>query len=188
MPPKFRFTRQEVIDAALAVTCESGLSSLTARTLAARLGASSKTIFGLFENMEEVQSEVRRAAGELYRTYIREDTASGRYPPYKASGMAYIRFARERRELFRLLFMCDRTDEDVSRPTKELTDAVAVLRQATGLGEEDALRFHLETWIFVHGIATMIATGYLNWDEALVSRMLTDEFEGLKSRYCKGGK
>ena len=41
----------------------------------------------------------------MYRQYIAEDMSSGEYPPYKASGMAYIRFADEERELFRLLFM-----------------------------------------------------------------------------------
>lgn len=30
---------------------------------------------------------------------------SGEYPPYKASGMAYIDFARREKHLFRLLFM-----------------------------------------------------------------------------------
>ena len=38
--------------------------------------------------------------------------SAGQYPPYKASGMAYIRFAREQRELFKLLFMRDRTNEE----------------------------------------------------------------------------
>ena len=77
---------------------------MTARALATELGCSVKPIFGLFKNMEEVQQEVLIAANLLYQNYLQEDMAKGKYPPYKASGMAYIRFAKEERELFRLLF------------------------------------------------------------------------------------
>ena len=33
--------------------------------------------------------------------------STGKYLPYKANGMVYIRFAREEKELFKLLFMYD---------------------------------------------------------------------------------
>ena len=54
MPPKFKFTRDEMTNAALNVTRKNGISGLTARALAAELGCSVKPIFGLFKNMEEV--------------------------------------------------------------------------------------------------------------------------------------
>ena len=46
MPPKVRFTREEIIRAALDITRESGPEALTARSLAARLDCSAKPIFG----------------------------------------------------------------------------------------------------------------------------------------------
>ena len=45
--------------------------------------------------------------------------------------------------------------------------------------------FHLEMWLYVHGIATMIATSYLNWDEAMVSQSLSDAYLGMRSRYME---
>ena len=45
--------------------------------------------------------------------------------------------------------------------------------------------FHLEMWVCVHGIATMMATSYLNIEEELVSRMLSDYDLGLKNRFPK---
>lgn len=54
-----------------------------------------------------------------------------------------------------------------------------------GIDVDDARMFHLEMWVYVHGIATMIATGYLNWEVETVSRMLTDAYMGLKERYAK---
>lgn len=185
MPPKFKFTRTEVINAALDLTREHGTDGLTARALAARLGCSAKPIFGLFENMEEVQREVLSAADALYQCYLREDMAAGTYPPYKASGVAYIRFAKEERELFRLLFMRDRSGESASNDRESLKPLLNLIRQNTGLNEEDAYLFHVEMWIFVHGIATMIATSYLDWDMESISRVLTDEYAGLQYRFCK---
>ena len=62
MPPKSKFTREEVIAAALELVSEKGMSALTSRDLGARLGSSARPIFTLFSSMEEVQEEVKKAA------------------------------------------------------------------------------------------------------------------------------
>lgn len=183
MPPKFKFTREEIIKAALDLTRERGIASVTARALGAKLDSSPKPVFGLFQNMEEVQREVLAAADKLYQAYLQEDMCGGKYPPYKASGMAYIRFAREERELFKLLFMRDRSQEE-KQEGEEIKEFIELIEQDTGLSEESACLFHLEMWIFVHGIATMIATSYLDWEMEFVSKVLTDGYMGLKYRYC----
>mgnify|MGYP004526316109 CR=1 FL=1 len=184
MPPKVRFSREEIIAAALDIVREGGMTALTARSLAARLGSSAKPVFGLFENMQEVQTEVMLAANTEYQSFLRTEMMRGIYKPYKASGMAYIAFARKEKELFRLLFMRDRTAERIETEDASLNDIIEIISRNTGLSEEDARLFHLEMWIFVHGIATMIVTNYLDWEEEHVSRALTDAYEGLKTRWC----
>lgn len=106
--------------------------------------------------MEEVQGEVILAANRLYQRYLEEDMAAGKYPPYKAGGMAYIRFAKEERELFRLLFMRDRSREavDTEAEREALSPILEIIRKNTGLSEEEAYLFHIEMWIYVHGIGT----------------------------------
>lgn len=182
MPPKCRFTREQIIQAALELTAEKGIGALTARSLAQRLDSSAKPIFGLFTNMEEVQQEVLKAANLRYQEYLRQDMSAGRYPPYKASGMAYIRFAREQKELFKLLFMRDRTHEEKAAGD-ELEALLGLIQKNMGLSRDDAYRFHLEMWIYVHGIATMIATAYLEWDMDFISAALTDAYQGLRLRF-----
>lgn len=182
MPPKCRFTREQIIQVALELTAEKGIGALTARSLAQRLGSSAKPIFGLFTNMEEVQQEVLKAADQRYQAYLQEDMSAGQYPPYKASGMAYIRFAKEEKELFRLLFMRDRTGETLQED-RNIDGIMELIRQNTGMDEEHARLFHIEMWIYVHGIATMCATSYLDWDKDMISRMLTDAYEGMRLRY-----
>ena len=53
------------------------------------------------------------------------------------------------------------------------------------LSEDDAYLFHLEMWIFVHGIAVMTATSYLEWDMDKVSEVLSDAYMGLKYRFSE---
>lgn len=99
--------------------------------------------------------------------------------------MAYIRFAKEEKELFKLLFMRDRSGERVGENKEEIRPLLKLIRQNLGLSEEDAYFFHLEMWIYVHGIATMLATSYLELDEEFISRVMTDGYEGMKARYGK---
>lgn len=186
MPRKFMFTREEILAAALDLAREQGIAAVTARRLGEKLGSSSKPVFSLFENMEDVLSAVMEAADGLYQNYLKEDMARGKYPPYKASGMAYIRFAKEEKELFKLLFMRDRSQESIEEKG-ENKPLIELVQQDLGISEEDARLFHLEMWIYVHGMATMLATSYLELDEGLISRVLTDGYEGMKVRYIGGG-
>lgn len=185
MPPRFKFTKDEITNAALKVTRKEGMSGLTARALAAELGCSVKPIFGLFKNMEEVQQEVIKSANSLYQSYLKEDMEKGLYPPYKSSGMAYVRFAREEKELFKLLFMRDRSHEAAEENMDELMPILQIIQEKTGMSEKEAYAFHIEIWIFVHGMATMIATNYLNLDESYISKVLTDAYEGIIYRFKK---
>ena len=55
MPPNPRFTEKEIVDVALGLVSEKGITALTARELGQYLGSSTRPIFTVFENMEEVQ-------------------------------------------------------------------------------------------------------------------------------------
>ena len=184
MPPKCRFSRSEIVEAALSIARTEGASAVTARAVAARLHASPKVIFGLFSGMEELQRELLSAANAVYQSYLEQDIAKGEYPPYKASGMSYIRFAMEEKELFRLLFMRDRSREEQPKNAEEVRPLIEMIRKNTGLSEEKAWLFHLELWMYVHGIATTLVTSYADWDLSLISQTLTDVYQGLKYRHC----
>lgn len=185
MPPKSKFSKEEILAAAVGLTRRQGIEALTARALAQELGTSPKPIFGWFSSMAEIHGKVMEAAEGLYQQYLREDMAAGVYPPYKASGMAYIRFAREERELFKLLFMRDRTGESIGEDRESIRPLLDLLMKNLGISEDTAYLLHLELWVYVHGIATMIATGYLDWDLDFISRTLTDVYAGLKERFAR---
>ncbi len=183
MAPKYKFTKEQIIEKAVEIVRTNGMAGLTARALAGELGSSAKPIFGLFQNMEEVQTEVMNHAKALYASYIDNGMKGNKFPPYKASGMAYIQFAKEEKELFRLLFMRDRSGEKIVENREEIRPILDIIMQNLGLEEDRAFLFHMEQWIYVHGIATMVATSYLDWDMEFISQSLTDVYQGLKCRY-----
>ncbi len=183
MPRDFMFTKEEILTAALDLVREKGFEGVTARAMGVKLGTSHRPVFSYFDNMESLKSGIIEKANDVYQNYLKQDMSSGKYPLYKASGMAYIRFAREEKELFKLLFMRDRTNEDKTKNGEEVEMLAELLSKQLSITKENAMLFHLEMWTYVHGIGTMLATNYYDWSEDLASRTLTDMFEGLKHKY-----
>lgn len=183
MPPKIKITKEAIIHAAVEIVREHGADAVNARTVAARLNCSTQPVFTNFTAMEDLRLAVAVKANALYESYMQQEVDSGKYPVYKASGMAYIRFAKEEKELFKLLYMCERSG-DVIPEVLALTDKMeAILHKNTGLDSLNTKLFHLEMWACVHGIATMFVTGFLDLDWELVSKMLTDIYQGLRKQY-----
>lgn len=187
MPPKVKTTKEDIIEGALSLVRLGGAGAINARGIAAALGCSTQPIFSNFSSMEELEEEVTSAAYRLYLGFIEREITSGRYPDYKASGMAYIRFAAEERELFKLLFMCDREGKDIA-PTADFTAAVDMIMGANGVSREVATLIHLEMWACVHGIATMLATSFLSLEWPLISDILSDVYLGVREKHLSEGK
>lgn len=183
MPPKLKVTKEEIINAAVAIVRKDGAGAVNARTIASALNCSTQPLFSNFATMEELRLAVVEKADAMYHAYIQREIESGKYPDYKASGMAYIRFAKEERELFKLLYMRDRSGE-VLPPELEMDEQMEVIvHHNTGLRGADMKLFHLEMWAYVHGIAAMFATGFVDLDWELVSKMLTDAYRGFRKQY-----
>ena len=183
MPPRIKITKEDILSAALRMVQKHGADALNARALASFIGCSTQPIFSNFSTMEELKTELIHVSAQRYRAYLKEEFHLQRYPEYKSSGMAYIRFAREEKELFKFLFMRDRSSETVDCMEEDFSESVYFIQKQLGLTFEEASTFHMEMWVFVHGIATMLATSYLDLEYEIVSAMLTDTFLGLKMRY-----
>ena len=190
MPPKCKFTREEIIQAALDIAKNEGTASITARSLGAKLGSSSKPIFSVFENMEEVQAEVQKAAKALYAKYIQ--TGLQQELAFKGVGTQYILFAIKEPKLFQLLFMSEQPQkpsvEGVLPIIDENYDQI-LLSVQTGYGfrKKDAENLYRHLWIYTHGIAVLCATNMCSFTAEEISRMMTEVCRGLLKE-IKGGK
>lgn len=183
MPPKVRITREQILSTAVELVRTSGEETLNARSLAAALSCSTQPLFSNFATMDELRQAVIGEADLRCQEYIDREVQKGLYPPYKASGIAYIRFAKEEKQLFRLLYMRSRTKETIPQETELGHEMESLVSANTGLSGDRTRLFHLEMWAFVHGIASMLATDYLDLDWELISAMLTDAYQGLKKRF-----
>lgn len=181
MPAKKQITKEVILETALNMVREGGMGSLNVRRLASRCGCSTQPIYLSFSGIEELKRELSKRILAVYDQFMRNELSAGRYPEYKAIGMGYIDFARKERELFKFLFMRNRAGENGIGEDHFDEDAMAMMKNY-GLYEDKARRLHAEMWVFVHGIATMYATGYLDWEWETVSQMLTDVYTGLLAR------
>ena len=187
MPAKKLISRDEIITAAFEIVRKDGMEALNMRAVANKCNCSTQPIYLSFKGADELKAEVAQKGYGEFTKFIESEMASGKYPEYKSIGMGYIRFAAEEPELFKYLFM-RRRDGEATEYEKFSYDASAmVIMKNYGLYKSDAEVLHAEMWIFVHGIAAMIATGYQKWDGELISRMLTDAYKGFISQIKNGG-
>jgi len=185
MPPKIKVTKDEIINNAIEIVRKDGEQSINARTIATQLNCSTQPIFSNFATMDDLRLAVTQKADELYQSYIQREIASEQFPSYKASGMAYIRFAKEEKELFKALYMRQRREDTSYEALHFGAPMEQLVEENTGLSGDRMKLFHLEMWAYVHGIAVMFATGFLDLEWELVSQMLTDAYQGLKKQYEK---
>ena len=188
MPPKVKISKEKIIEAAISLIRNGGVEAVNARTLAAALGCSTQPIFSNFETMEALQNEVLARAHQIYMDFLKNEAERKQYPEYKAFGMAYIRFAKEEKELFKLLFMRSRKGKNLA-PTADFNESVQMIMQKNEIKcKEKAELIHLEIWSCVHGIATMFATSFLELDWEFISNMLTDVYLGITARHTAEAK
>ena len=182
MPPKVKVTKESIVKAAVALVRQNGVESLNARSIAAFLDCSTQPIFSNFQTMDDLQTATVDAAYARYLEFLDSEVKNGKYPAYKSFGMAYIRFAKEEKELFKLLFMQDRSNGELV-PTQDFEASVEMIMNANAISKEKAELMHLEMWSCVHGIGTMLATSFLSLDWELISNMITDVYQGLRTRF-----
>lgn len=182
MPPKCKFSRSEIVQAALDIARTEGVASITARALGAKLGSSSKPIFSVFENMEEVQAEVVKAAKALYAEYVQ--AGLDQELAFKGAGTQYIRFAINEPKLFQLLFMT----EQRQRPTvvnvlpvidENYPKILLSVQQSFDLQKDDAEKLYRHIWIYTHGIAVLCATNLCVFTSGEISGMMSEVFMSL---------
>lgn len=184
MPAKKQITKESILSAAVVILRKDGMDAINARRLATELGCSTQPIYLAFSGMEELKDAVEDKIRRIYEGYLKSETENVTCPPYKAYGMGYIRFSKEEREMFRYLFMRGRADnKSEDKADQTMTFVLPAIIKATGLDRDKALRIHAQLWIHVHGIATMLATGYYDWDMELISEFITECFQSLLHYY-----
>lgn len=180
MPPKVKYTKEQIVKAALEVVRRDGEGALTARGVAAYLGCSVAPIFSFFENMDELKSAVVAKAKRVYDLYIAEGLKESL--PFKGAGMQYIKFAKEQPNLFRLLFMSEYNEQNIDsymRLDGNNKEIISALCDSWHIDSATAKELHNNIFFFTHGIAVLCATHSCVLTEEEISQRLTAAFTAL---------
>ena len=182
MPPKPKFTKEEIVAAALELVSKDGIEALTARELSLYLGSSARPIFTVFNSMEEVAQAVREAAMEKYEEFV--SRALDYFPEFKKYGMQMVAFSKQEPKLFQLLFMTENNSaksfEDVFPILgKTAKTCIEIIERDYKLEPDMAMLLFEHAWIHSFGICVMCAMGTCRFTDDEISEMLSDNFMGM---------
>ena len=172
MAPKNKFTKEEMVAAALKVVRARGIGGLTAKTMADELGTSTRPIFTGFGSIKEVKQAVYAAAVRIYDDYtslgLQEEI------PFLGVGKQYIRFAREEPELYRLLFLTKAQGCSAAASIQHLQALVRpALMDIYHITTEEADLYFRNLWLVVHSLSTLIVTGDCPYSDQEIGQILT---------------
>ena len=185
MPPKVKFQKAEIAQAALRVARAKGIEAVTAREVAVELGVSTRPIFTYYETMDQLRRDVFALAKVQYQAYIERGLTEP--IPFQGAGRAYIRFAKEEPELYKLLFL--------TPPGATGGGAVESLKLSQNLVRESLMRiYHLDAhaadcyfrdlWLIAFAYATLIVTD----DCPFTDEQMSNVFAEVSLSICKAYK
>lgn len=188
MPPQVKITKEDILNVSIRIVREKGIDSLNARDLAKELGCSVHPIFRTYQSMDGLKAAVYKMTEEIYNHRMLselEHSDNG----FLNMGLAYVDFAKNEKNLFKLLFMSDVFREqslmDIVGNTEGDDEVIEMLCQSTGLGAMAAKELYAGIWLTTHGIASMFATNNCRFSDEEIKRLLNNSFMGLMLKLKK---
>ena len=157
-------TEQAIVEAGRDLLAEGGLDGLSMRAVAGRVGISATAIYNYFDNKQALVDRIVLSGWSRFESYLRDAVADrdrGSLERLYALGEAYIRFALENQEYFKVLFTMrsERQREIEELPAEGgyllLREAVEEAMDAGRLRRADVDLVALYLWTHVHGLVTL---------------------------------
>ena len=179
MPPKAKFTREEIISAALEVARSKGIEAVTAREVGSFLGTSSSPVFVAFKNMDELLNEVYNSAVKEYSDYIADSV--NYTPAFKQFGFRLIEFASTQPNLFKMIYKYRQGDKSYSKMIMSIPAAdfcVQTVMEQAQVDYENAKLIFEEVLLAGLGICYMIADNKCTFTEQDLNKYLGIAYRG----------
>ena len=185
MPPKKKYSRQQIVETAFKLAKRNGLESLTARKVADKLGSSVAPIYVSFEDIKDLKKAVAQKAFNISREMSKEEVTGDRFLDI---GIASLRFAKEYSKLFQELVL--KKNEYIKDYDQELGDGIIEEMsddpQLSDFTEKELRMLLLKMRVFQLGLSVMVANDILpeDFDEEtqieLLASMGTDVIIGTR--------
>ena len=174
MPPLRQYTKEIILNAAFEQLRKDGMESLSARSIAKQLGSSTQPVYSAYKTMNDLKQELRDKAREFNIAFLMKKGNTN--DAFLNIGMQYLRFMHHERQLFKLLYLNNPNSYD-SVFTPLPARLIEQMKQADYLSELDdkslsRLLFNMQ--VYTHGIATMIFSGLMQYDEDHVCELLSN--------------
>ena len=129
-----------------------------------------------------IMSAIEERAHEIYADYVYQGLQQEK--AFRGVGQAYIAFAMNEPQLFRLLFMRKLpNDMKLGKILPEIDDNYPLIAKSITdqypVSDDDAVALYRHLWIYSHGIATLCATSMCSFTEQEIGDMLTEVFKAL---------
>lgn len=182
MPPKPKYTKEEIVNAAYELTREKGIEAVVAREVGKRLNTSSSPVFTAWSSMDELKEEVWKLAKQKYQQYMADIFDYS--PAFKEFGMRCVGFAAQEPNLFRLIFLSKRDEHSpYVRFQQEFgsifTPLVEEIGKSFELPKAEAEDLLNQMIIFANGIASFVLTDTESFSKEAVSRHLSQVCIGI---------
>lgn len=176
--------KKEILEAAVEVLRQRGLTGLSVRAIAAQMRCSTQPIYDEFKDVKELKEELKEFAREKYRYLAARFRSAAGSKIYKSYGMAYLTFAREEPELFKYLYLSPRKPKEQVKEEVNYEQIIETMIIEYGFTRRAAEDFHTMMSLFCYSIGVMIATGYQSFSDSDLDYLLDKEFmillKGLK--------
>nr|WP_288651783.1 TetR/AcrR family transcriptional regulator [uncultured Faecalibacillus sp.] len=187
MSARKKIEKENIIDTCLKITRKEGIDALNARKVAKALGCSTQPLFYLYENMDEIKKEVLQEISKLFNQALLKSNYD--QPVYKDIGVNYIRFAKDEPEFFKIMFQSKMNKEmfDFIDLTGSSSQIFETISKQTGLSLENAKQFHLRMWLYVNGIASLVAHQTVEFNDEEIIELLKDQYVSMLLYEVKKG-
>src|SRR5262245_17179069 len=161
--------RADILNASLALMNEGGLGALSMREVARRAGVSHQAPYHYFADREAILAELAGDGfAQLYDYMVSAlGFAKDKVGRYRAIGEAYVRFALNNPELFKLMFRCEMCDlsryPEAKAKADKCFDVVVSVTGAKNTHDKNDpdLAPVIAAWSMAHGLATLMLEGKL---------------------------
>lgn len=178
MPPKNKFTKEQIINASIKLISQEGEQALSARNLAKSLNSSSKVIFGLFKNMDDLLESVYEEMLSNFYLKLGDALKDESKPGYLTVGLAYIRYAMDNTNIFKALIYSKR------KPRPQISGSYLdmifkIISEKSHVSIKEAEDIHLKYWIFMHGVVDLIINSNFKLSIEQIEEMLEENYNNL---------
>ena len=160
--------RAGILQASLALMNEGGLGALSMREVARRAGVSHQAPYHYFQDREAILAELAGDGFDKLYDYMVSALGQAKNKAHKVQllGEAYVRFALNNPEVFKLMFRCEMCDLSRYPEAKAKADrafeTLAKTLGASGSAVDKAspdLAPVIACWSMAHGLATLLLEG-----------------------------